>query len=83
MEQGAEVSGEGGGVAGDDADQRGFEAEELFDDLGAEAGARRVSEDEVGLLAEFGEIFVDVHVRNAEVDGGALGVEGAIVGRAA
>src|SRR5215212_600225 len=52
VEEEAEVAGEGGGVAGDVGDVRGFELDDAADGFGLGPGAGRVEEDEVG-AAEF------------------------------
>src|ERR1044071_2238852 len=60
VEEAAEVAREGGGVAGDVGDVRGFEIDDAADGFGFGAGARGVEEDEVGAAEFVGAAFEPV-----------------------
>jgi hypothetical protein len=71
--EGGEVAGQAGGAAAHDVHARGGEADQRGADVGAEALARRVGDDEVGDVAGALQERLGGLGREAEA-GGALGV---------
>ena len=70
-EESAEIAGEGGGIAGNVGEMRGSYFGECSCDFGAEAGAGRINNDQIGSLV-FGGLAEKVEGRS--VDCGAGGV---------
>ncbi len=73
-EEGGEVAGEGGGIAGNNGEPFWFAIEQRLDGFFAEAGAGRVGEDEVARGAVGLEVVLGGGLECVDGNGGGFGV---------